>query len=180
MLSLSVLSCSACLSVCDVGVLWPNGWMDQDATWHAGRPRPWPHCIRWGPSSPPQKGADPPIFGPYLLWPNSWMDQDATWYGGSPQPKRHFVRWRPSSPSPKGFFGPCLLWPEGWMDQDATWHEGRPQPKRHCVRWRPSSPSPKRTHTPIFGPYLLRPNGSSHGSSGLKWSSHWTTRAGLR
>jgi len=20
------------LSVCDVGVLWPNGWMDQDAT----------------------------------------------------------------------------------------------------------------------------------------------------
>ena len=26
----------ACLSlspVCDVGVLWPNGWMDQDATW---------------------------------------------------------------------------------------------------------------------------------------------------
>ena len=32
---LSVLSC---LSVCDVGVLWPNGWMDQDDTWHAGMP----------------------------------------------------------------------------------------------------------------------------------------------
>jgi len=29
-----------CLSVCDVGVLWPNGWMDRDETWHAGRPRP--------------------------------------------------------------------------------------------------------------------------------------------
>jgi len=27
---LSVLSC---LSVCDVGVLWPNGCMDQDAIW---------------------------------------------------------------------------------------------------------------------------------------------------
>jgi len=25
-------------SVCDVGVLWPNGWMDQDETWHAGTP----------------------------------------------------------------------------------------------------------------------------------------------
>jgi len=25
-------------SVCDVGVLWPNGWMDQDETWHGGRP----------------------------------------------------------------------------------------------------------------------------------------------
>jgi len=27
----------------------------------------------------PQKGAAPPIFGPYLLSPNGWMDQDATW-----------------------------------------------------------------------------------------------------
>ena len=35
-----------CLScpVCDVRALWPNGWTDQDETWHAGRPRPWPHC----------------------------------------------------------------------------------------------------------------------------------------
>ena len=31
---------SVCLSVCNAGVLWPNGWMDQDETWHAGRPRP--------------------------------------------------------------------------------------------------------------------------------------------
>jgi len=29
-------------------LLWPNGWMDQDATWYGGRPRPWWHCIRWG------------------------------------------------------------------------------------------------------------------------------------
>ena len=30
MLSDRCLSClSVCLSVCDVGVLWPNGWMDQ-------------------------------------------------------------------------------------------------------------------------------------------------------
>ena len=51
--------CPVC-PVCDVGVLWPNGWMDHDETWHAGRPRPWPHCVRWGPSFPPQKdGKDP-------------------------------------------------------------------------------------------------------------------------
>jgi len=40
---------AVCLSVCpvcNVGVLWPNGWTDQDETWHAGRPRPWPHCVR--------------------------------------------------------------------------------------------------------------------------------------
>jgi len=36
----------SCLSVCNVGVLWPNSWMDQDETWHAGRPWPWPHCVR--------------------------------------------------------------------------------------------------------------------------------------
>jgi len=53
--------------------MWPNGCMDQDATWYGGRPRPRPHCTRWGPSSSsPQKGAQPsPIFGPCLLWPNN-------------------------------------------------------------------------------------------------------------
>jgi len=49
--------CPVCLSchACNGGVLWPNSWMDQDETWHAGRPRPWPHCVRWGPSSSPQR-----------------------------------------------------------------------------------------------------------------------------
>jgi len=28
------------LSVINVGVLWPNGWTDQNETWHAGKPRP--------------------------------------------------------------------------------------------------------------------------------------------
>jgi len=37
-------------------LLWPNGWMDYDETWLAGRPRPWPYCVRWGPSSPSPKG----------------------------------------------------------------------------------------------------------------------------
>jgi len=47
---------SVCLSVCDVGVLWPNGGTDQDKTWHAGRPRPWQHYVRWGPTFPSPKG----------------------------------------------------------------------------------------------------------------------------
>jgi len=33
-------------------LLWPNGWMDEDATWYGSRPRPMPHCVRRGPSSP--------------------------------------------------------------------------------------------------------------------------------
>ena len=39
-------------------LLWPNGWMDQYATWYGGRPRPTRHCIRWRPS--PLKGAQLP------------------------------------------------------------------------------------------------------------------------
>ena len=48
MLSVRCLSVLACLSICDVRALWPNGWTDQDETWHAGRPQPWTHCVRWG------------------------------------------------------------------------------------------------------------------------------------
>ena len=37
-------------------LLWQNGCMDQDVTWYKDRPRPRPHCVTWGPSSPSQKG----------------------------------------------------------------------------------------------------------------------------
>jgi len=59
MLSVRCPVCLSCLSVCDVGVLWANGWTDQDETWHVGRPRPCPHCVRWGPSFPSPKGHSP-------------------------------------------------------------------------------------------------------------------------
>ena len=36
-------------------LLWPNGWMHQDATWYGGRPQPRRLCVRWGPSPPTQK-----------------------------------------------------------------------------------------------------------------------------
>ena len=127
--------CLSVLSVCNVRALWPNGWTDQDETWHAGRPRSWPHCVRWGPSSPSPKGhSHHTIFGPYLLRPDGWMDQDATWYGARPQPRQLCVRWGPRSSLPnKGaeppspIFGPFLLWPNGCMHRDATWYGGRPQ-----------------------------------------------------
>jgi len=46
-------------------LLWPNGWMDQDRTWHGGGPWSRPHCARWDPAPFPKKGAEPPIFGPF-------------------------------------------------------------------------------------------------------------------
>jgi len=47
-----------------LGVLWPNDWMNQDATWYEGRPRPRPHSVRWGSSSPTHgnRHISPPHF----------------------------------------------------------------------------------------------------------------------
>jgi len=87
------------LSVCNVDILWPNGCVDQDETWHGGRPRPRPLCVRWGPS-PPKKGTAP-NFRPMSVVPNGYMNQDVTWYGGRPRPRPHCVRWGPSSPTRK-------------------------------------------------------------------------------
>jgi len=54
-----------CLSspACDVGVLWPNGWVDQDATWYEVRPRPRGHCVMGTQLSQlPKKGHSPQFW----------------------------------------------------------------------------------------------------------------------
>jgi len=68
-------------------VLWPNGFMDQDATWYWGRLRPRPHSVAWGPSSSPLKrGTAAPNF-----WPMSvvvkWLDGHIVLDGDRPTPK---------------------------------------------------------------------------------------------
>ena len=110
--------------------------MDQDETWHAGRPRPRPHCVRWGPSFPTRKrhiaqpshqfsadvrcgqmaglikmplGTEVGFISGHIV-----LDRDPT----APPPKKRGGA-QPTSP----IFGPCLLWPSGWMDEDATWSE---------------------------------------------------------
>ena len=40
-------------------LLWPDRWMDQDATWRGGTSRPRPHCARWSPVLPPPKVHSP-------------------------------------------------------------------------------------------------------------------------
>ena len=75
------------LSVCEVGVLWPNGYMDQDETWRGGRPRP--HCVRWRPSPPPKKKEDTALqFSALCLLHVCLVIV----------PRPHCVRWAPSSP----------------------------------------------------------------------------------
>jgi len=48
-------------------LLWPNGWMDQDATCYGCRPQLRPHCIRWGPSPPKGHSSSPPNFWPMYI-----------------------------------------------------------------------------------------------------------------
>jgi len=48
-------------------LLWPNGWLDDDATWYGSRPRPKAHCVKREPSSPPGKGhSSPPLFSAHV------------------------------------------------------------------------------------------------------------------
>ena len=104
-------------------LLWPNGCMDQDATWYGGRPRPTRHCVQWGPSCPQKKGTPTPtqflvhvycgqtagwmmtLLGPEVdLGPgHSVLDGVPATAKGAQQPP---------------LFDPCLLWP--WSPISAT------------------------------------------------------------
>jgi len=149
-------------------LLWPNGWMDQDATWHGGRPQPRELCVRSGPSPLPKWGWSPPIFGPSLLRPNGGMDQDATWYGGRPRPRRHSVRWGTSSPRQKrgGGGAPPQLSAHVYCCQTTGWikmaigTEVGLGPVHIVLDGDPAPLHQKGTAPPpIFGPLLLWPNG---------------------
>jgi len=136
--------------------------MDQDGTWHRGRPWSSPHCARWGHSSPLQKRRQSPQFSAHL-----YCGQTAGCIkmplgmevGLSPG---NFVLDGDQPPTPKGvepnpIFGPRLLWPNGWMDEDAAWYGSRPRPRPHCIRPGPSSREWGTAASPLFGPCLLWP-----------------------
>jgi len=57
--------------------MWPNGWMDEDATWYGSKPRPMPHCVRRGPSSPQKKHSSPPPLFDRCLLPRSLISVTA-------------------------------------------------------------------------------------------------------
>ena len=131
------------LSVCDVGVLWPNGWTDQPETWVGLHPC---HIVLDGDPAPLPKIGDtaPTIFGPCLLWTNGYMDQDATWYGGRPRPKSHCARWGPSPPQKVANGGTaqflahvCCGQTAGWIKMKLGLRVGLGP--GHIGRWGPSS-----------------------------------------
>jgi len=95
-------------------------WMNQDGTWHGGRPWSSPHCTRWGHNSPPPKGGRVLNFRPIFIVANGWMHQHVTWYGGKPQPRRLCVRWAPS-PYPKSGGAPTQFSAHVYCGQTAAW-----------------------------------------------------------
>jgi len=108
-------------------LLWPNGWMHQDATWYGSICFSRGDFVLDGDPAPTPKGAEPPIFGPRLLWPKGCVEQDAAWYGSRPGPRPHRIRRGPSSHKrctaapqpPPPLFGPCLLWPRSFISATA-------------------------------------------------------------
>ena len=132
--------------------------MDREETWHAGRLRPWPHCVRLGPSSRLPKDTVPQ-FSAHICCGQmaGWIKMPLAREVGLVQ--TDIVLHGDPAPLPKKvaqppIFGPCLLWLNGWMDQDATCYEGRPWPRPHCVTWDPASP-PIRGTAPNFRPVSI-------------------------
>jgi len=131
-------------------LLRPNGFMDQDVTWYAARPRPRRLCVKWGPRFlSPKRGQSPKFSSDvYCSQTAGWMklvlDMDV-----GLSPGDFVLDGDPVLPpqqrgqSPLSIFGPFLLCPNGWMHQDATRYGDRPQPRRVCVRWGPSPPPKK-------------------------------------
>jgi len=113
-------------------LLWPNGWMYQDGTWHGVRPWSSPHCARWRHRSPAQKGDRTPNFRPIFIvtkrlhGSRCHLVRDIVFDVDPATPRK---REHPLLPN----FGPCLLWPNGWMDEDATWYGSRPRPRPRCT-----------------------------------------------
>ena len=126
-------------------------------------PQPRRPCgVRWGPSSFPQKGAEP--LTQFLA--HFYCDQTAGCTKmplgievGLSQETLYYLGTQP--PPQKGaepqFFDSCLLRPNGCIDQDATWYGCWPQLRDFVLDGDPVFPPNKGGGAPfpIFGPFLL-------------------------
>jgi len=131
--------------------------MNQDKTWHAGRPQPWPHCVRLGPAPLRQKGRAHQ-FSAHIC-----CSQMAGWIkiplgrevGLGPG---HIVlHGDPALPPQKGHsppnFCPYCGQTTGWI-KVALGMEVSLGPG-HIVLDRDPAPLPKKGHTPNFQPISI-------------------------
>jgi len=138
--------------------------MDQDATWHEGRPQPRRLCVRWVPSPIPQKGRSHTQFSAHLYcgqtaaWIKMPLGTDvglglyatlcSLWTQLPPEKKAH---------PPHAIFGPCLLWPNGWMDELTPLGTEIDLGPGHIVLDGVPAPAKGAQQPPLFAPCLLWP-----------------------
>jgi len=129
-----------------------------------GRPRPWPHCVRWGPSYPALKGAQPPNFRPISAATNCLHGSRCHIVWRQASTRRLCVRWGPRSPPQKEggapkfsahvYYGQMAEWIKMALRMEVGLSSG------DFMLDEEPAPSPKRGRNPqIFGPCLLRPKG---------------------
>jgi len=128
--------------------------MDHGETWHGGRPRRKPHCVRWGHSSPLKKGHSLPQFSALVRCCQSaaWIKMPlgtevgfgpgdiALDWDSTPLPKKH------SSPHFSAYV--CCSQTAGLIKMPCTWYGYSTRPRPHRVRWGPSSPHAKGAQQP--------------------------------
>ena len=131
-------------------LLWPNGWMDQDGTWHGGGPRSRPHCARWGLSSPPQIRGHSPQYT-HISIVVKLLDASRCQVGMK-------VGLVPGHTVLDGTQHPhfsahvCCSQRAGWIKVQLSREVGRGP--RHIVRWGPTSPPPNGI-APNFWPMSI-------------------------
>jgi len=152
---------------------------------YRGGPQPRRHCVRWGPSSPSPKGAQPPIFWDMSLVAKrlDGLRCHLVWRYASPRQLR--LRWGPSSPTRKKGHSPEFLahelWPNRWMDQDAIWYgtEVNLGPGDVVLDGVPTPPK-RGIAPPVFGPCLLWPRSPFSATAELLYMSAAVAEMGDR
>jgi len=160
---------SVVLSVCNVRALWPNGWTDQDETWHAGGPRPGHIVLDGDPAPPPPKGHSPLQFSTHV-----YCGQTAGWmklvFGMvvSLSSGDFVLDGDPVAPPQKGDRDPKFSahvycgQTAGWIKMPLGTKVGL-SPGDSVLDGDPAaSPQGGGAPSPIFGPFLLWPNGWMH------------------
>jgi len=105
--------------VCDVGVLWPNGWTDKDETWHAGRPTPRHIVLDGDPAPLPRRGTAPQFsahvhYGQMAGWIKMPLGMEIGLGPGDfvldedPAPRFPKMGRSPASPPQKGHTAPQI------------------------------------------------------------------------
>jgi len=128
-------------------LLWTNGWMQQDATWHGGRTQPKRLCLTWEPSPPFPKRDGVPNFRSMSIVAKRLHGSRCHIRIGRPWLTRHCFRWAPSSPPLKGHapqFSANVRCGQmaRWTKMPPRMELARPRPRRLCVRT-----TPRKGHT---------------------------------